>query len=93
MPDQILAALDQVLLRLRDGHPGESLELGELALLRVFQLLMELLRALLAVRQPLLAARDLRQPLLDVFLLRLRALLDPRELAAPLLDFRLDPGA
>ena len=55
VPDQLLRALEQVRLRLADGHPGDALELAELALAGLFQLVLELLSVGLAVGDPLLA--------------------------------------
>src|SRR5262249_2299339 len=54
--DEILGGLEEVLLRLGDGHAREALELGQLPLLCLLQLRVERLRRFLAIRQALLAA-------------------------------------
>ena len=90
--DQVLGALEQVLLRLGDGHPGQALELTHLALLRLLQLAVERLRRLFAVGEALLPAGELDEPALELLVSRLEAFLESRDLAAPLLDLGLDLG-
>src|SRR6478736_178878 len=88
--DQVLRALEQVVLRLGHGHPGQPLELAQLVLLRLLQLGVEPLGRLLPVCEPLVPARELDELLLELVLLRLEALLGACDLAPPLLDLRLD---
>src|SRR6266545_5877010 len=88
--DQVLRALQQVLLGLCDRHAGQPLELADLALLRLLQLPMERLGCLLAVREPLLASRELEEPALELLVARLQPLLGARDLATSLLHLRLD---
>ena len=61
VPDQVLRPLEQVVLRLGDGQPGDLLELRERLVLRRLQLLLELLDVRLPVRKPLVATLDLRR--------------------------------
>ena len=91
--DEVLGALEQVLLRLGDGHPRQAFELAYLALLRVLQLGVERFRRLFAVGEALFAARELDEPAFDLFVSCLEALLGSRDLTSPLLDLRLDPGS
>ena len=54
--DELLGLLEEARLRLVHGHAGDALELGELTLLRLFEVVLELLDVHLAVRDALLAA-------------------------------------
>ena len=90
VPDQVLRALEQVALRLRDGQPADPLELAERLVLRRLQLLLELLDVHLAVVQALVAALDLRLLPRDLVLGGRDLLLDPGGLGAPLLHLGLD---
>ena len=93
VPDEIRGALEQVLLRLDDGHPGDPLEVAELALLRFLQLLVEHLRRLLAVGETLFTTLELGRLARELFLAGLDALVGARDQAAALLHLGLDSGA
>src|SRR5689334_13577003 len=63
--DKLLGPLEQVGLGLVHGHARDPLERAELAVARVLELLLELLRVHLAVGDALLAAAELRQLAVD----------------------------
>ncbi len=71
VPDQILRALQQVLLRFGDRHPGQPLQLAHLALLRLLELGVKHLRGFLAVGEALLSPGELEQPPLELLVPRL----------------------
>ena len=62
VPDDVLRAFEQVLLRLGDRAAPRPLQLLDRPVARDLQLLLELLDVRLAVVQPLLAPRDLGSP-------------------------------
>ena len=77
MADQVLRALEQMSLRLRDRQTADPLELDERGVLRRLQLLLELLDVHLAVVHALFTALDLDLLTLDLVLGRGHLLLDP----------------
>ena len=88
--DELLAALEQVLLRIGERHPRDALQLCELIVLRLLQVLLELAEVRLSVGETLVAARELGQLRLDLLLLREDALLDLEDLVAPVGELRVD---
>ena len=74
-------------------QPRHALELGELGLLRLLELLLELANVLLPVGDALVAARELLELLLDLGLFRQDALLDLQHLCPPVGQFRVDLAA
>src|SRR5215211_5652078 len=76
--DQLLRLRHEPRLGLVNGHSRDPLELLELALLRVLQVLLELLDVDLAVGQALLAPLDLLLAPLDLVFAPDRPLLDLR---------------
>ena len=70
-----------------------ALELGELGVLRLLELLLELADVLFPVGEALVAARELLELLLDLDLLRQHALLDLQHLRAPVGELRVDLAA
>src|SRR5713101_5829987 len=90
MTDEILRAFQEGELRLVDGHAGNPLELDELLLACVLVLFLELAEVRLAVGEPLLAPRHLRQFSVDLLFLREHSLLDLDDPAAVLRDFMID---
>jgi hypothetical protein len=88
--DQVLGALEQVRLRLRDREPTDPLQLGERPLRRRLQVVLELLDVHLAVREPLLPALELDPLALELVLAGGDLLLDARGLGAPVAHLRLD---
>ena len=93
VPDQLLRLREEPRLGLVDGHPGDPLELLELALLRLLQVVLELLDVDLAVGEALLAPLDLLLAPLDLVLSCDRPFLDLRDPRALLGDLLLDLGA
>ena len=90
--DQILRALEQMVLRLRHRQPGDALELRQRLVLGRLELVLELLDVRLPVGQALLAALDLRRPPRDLVLGLGDSLLDLGDLGAPVLHLGLDVG-
>ena len=90
VPDQVLRALEQVVLRLRDGEPRDLLELRERFVLRRLQLVLELLDVRLPVGEALVAAFDLRRPAGQLVLGGRDPFLGACSFAAPLLHLILD---
>jgi hypothetical protein len=88
--DQLLRTLQEVGLRLVDGHARDPLELVELRVARFLELLLELLRVHLAVGDALLTARELRELAVDVLLLADDTLLELQHLGAPVGHLLLD---
>src|SRR5262249_40768634 len=88
--DEVLPPLEHLLLRLLRGQPGDPLESQERVVLRLLELVLERLDVHLAVAQPLLAPRELRQLLVDLLFLLEDALLDLDDLDAAVLHLRLD---
>ncbi len=88
--DQVLRALEQVVLRLRDRQPGDVLELCHRLVLGRLELFLELLDMRLPVGEALLAALDLRRSARDLVLGLRQLLLDLGGLGAPALHLRLD---
>ena len=82
VPRLLLAALEHQCPRVRLGQAGHPLELGDLGALRLLELLLELPDVFLPVGEPLIAARELLELLLDLELLRQNALLDLQNLSA-----------
>ena len=76
VPDQLLAALEQMRLRLLQRQAGDALELGLLGDLRLLQLVLELAEMDLAVGEALILPRQLDELPLDLLFLREHALLD-----------------
>ena len=68
VPDQLLGALHQHRFRLADGHAGDRLEQLELALVRLLEVLLELLGVHLAVVDPLLAPLELEDAAVELLL-------------------------
>src|SRR5581483_11827112 len=87
--DELLRARQDLVLRLVDRHPGEPLELANLALLRGLQLLLERLRVHLALGDPLLAARELALPAPKLGLLGREPLVKPLSLGLTVLQLPL----
>jgi hypothetical protein len=92
MPDQILGSLEQVELRLVDGHPGNALELGELLATGGFLLLLQLLQVSLPVGEPLLATGELGELSVDLLLLHEQAFLDLHDAGSVFGDLVVDLG-
>src|SRR5215210_2942067 len=88
--DQLLRALKEVGLRVGLRHARNPLQLAVLKLLRLLQLLVQLLRGDLAVVHALLAAPELRQLAVEVLLERRDPLLRAGDLDAPCPDLFLD---
>jgi hypothetical protein len=93
VPDEVLGALEEVLLRLVDGQAGDPLELGERLLLRLLQLLLELLRVNLAIRDTLLAPLELGHLLVGFLLALQQPFLELHNLRSAIADLRLDVAA
>ena len=74
--DQLLAALEQVRLRLLQGQAGDALELDLLGDLHLLQLVLELAEMDLAIGEALVLPGQLDELPLDLLLLREHALLD-----------------
>src|SRR5215210_4976976 len=70
VPNQLLGTFQELLLRLADRHAGDALELDGLVRSRLLQLVLELARVQLPVRDPLLPAGELGELALDLALLR-----------------------
>ena len=81
--DQILRALEQVVLRLRDRQPGDALELRQRLVLGRLELFLQLLDVRLAVGEALLAALDARSSACELVLDLRDLLLDLGHLGAP----------
>src|SRR3954453_13623984 len=92
VPDQLLRALEQVRLRLVDGHARDPLQLGLLDVACALELFLELLRVQLPVGDPLFAPRQLGQLAVDLVFLREYALFDLQRLGPSGRDFLLDFG-
>ena len=84
--------LEELLLRLGRGEPGEPLEDGDGIVLRVAELLLQLLDVDLAVAEPLLAPLELVELRVDLLFLLEHALLDLHDLVPAVLDLGLDLG-
>ena len=93
VPDEVLRAVEKLLARLVDGQARDLLECRERVPLRVAELLLERLDVDLAISEPLLSPLELRETGVDVELLLEDALLDLRDLDAPILDLALDLAA
>jgi hypothetical protein len=93
VPDEILRAFQELLLRLVHGQPGDPLEGGDLVVLRLPQLFLQRLDVHLPVAEALLTANELGELLVDLLLLLENTLLDLHDLDAPILDLSLDLGA
>ena len=87
--DEVLPALEEMLLRLADGQARDPLELGELARARLLQVLLQLPRVGLAVGHPLLAPRELLDLRVDLRLAREHPLLELDDLASTLAQLLL----
>ena len=92
VPDELLAPLEQVRLRLLERHAGDALERLLLRRLRLLHLLLELAQVRLAVGEPLVLAAELEQLPLDLLLLREHALLDLQDRLAPVGELLVDLG-
>src|SRR5262249_15521847 len=90
--DQLLGLLQETRLRLIDRHAGNPFELLELALLRLFQIVLQLLDVHLAVGDALLAARELLLAPFDPALASDHPLLDLRDPGPLLADLALGLG-
>src|SRR5207253_4149384 len=88
--DELLRALEQVGLRLVDGHPGDALELRRLRVASRLQIFLQLLRVHLAASDSLLAPRQLSQLAADLLFLSQQALLDLERLGAARRDLLFD---
>jgi hypothetical protein len=93
VPDQVLRTLQQVMLRVRDGEPGDALELGHGVVACGLQLLLELPDVDLTIRQALFAPRQLGRLLLELALRQADPFIDLRRLRAPAPNLVLDLGA
>ena len=91
--DQVLGALEQHRLRLADGHAGDRLEQVHLALVRLFQLELQLLRVRLAVGDTLLAALELEVLPLELVLAGQQPLLALLESPALVVQLPFQLGA
>ena len=87
---EVLRALDELLACLVHRQTRDLLERSERIALRVAELLLESLDVNLAIAEPLLLALDLGEPRVDLELLGEHALLDLRDLDAPILHLALD---
>ena len=90
---KLLGALQQRGLRLADGHAGDRLEQLELALVRLLELLLELLGVHLAVGDALLAPLELEAAAVELLLAVEQPLLDLLEPAALVVQLALELGA
>ena len=93
VPDQVLGALEQHRLRLADGHARDRLEQVQLALVRLLQLQLQLLRVRLAVGDALLAALQLGSLPLELVLARQQPLLALLQPPALVVELALEVGA
>src|SRR5581483_10206262 len=91
--DELLAALEQVRLRLLLRHPRDALEGLLLRGLRVLQVVLELAEMRLPVREPLVLPVELDELPLDLLLLREQTLLDLQHRFAAVGELPVDLGA
>src|SRR5579884_3289030 len=87
---ELLAALEQMRLRLLLREPGDPLELGLLGELRLLQLLLQPPEVRLAVREALVAPRQLDELPLDLLFLREDTLFDLEDGLAPVSELAVD---
>ena len=90
---ELLRAGEDLGLGLADGQAGDALELGELAILRLLELVLELLDVRLAVGDTLLSPLELGQAALGVVLAGVQALALMEDVLALPLELSLDVGA
>ena len=91
--NELLRALEQLLLRLAGRQVRDLLERAQLLVLGRLQLLLELAYVRLAVGEPLLSPLQLAQLAVDLLLLREHALLDLQDLRALLRQLELELAA
>ena len=90
--DQVLRPLEELLARLAEREPADALELPEHLVVARLELLLQLLRVDLAIRDPLLPPVELLALGVELGLALVDALLDLRHLEAARLDLGLDLG-
>ena len=93
VPDQVLRALEQVMLRLGDGQAGRLLQVRQRLVLRRLQVLLQLLDVYLAIGEALLSPLDLGGLALERELGLRDLRFEPGNVGAPVLNLGLDVGA
>src|SRR5439155_20894767 len=93
VPDELLRSRQDLGPRLAHGQSRDSLELGELPILRLFELVLELLDVRLPIGDSLLAAFEFELTPVDVVLPRVQPLAFPEGVGALALQLVLDLGA
>src|SRR5581483_8036264 len=93
VPDELLGTRQDLRLGLPDREAGDPLELGDLAVLGLLALLLELLDVSLAIGDALLPAFELEQAAVEVVLARVEPLALAEDVAPLALELALDLGA